>query len=230
MINWSPTSPLITGLKALRVREGVPSFDGWSIAELLRGERLAPSHFEDGASHRRTFDRDQPRVPAGHSDGGQWTRDGGSGASIDDPRVLSDATPDNDWIPGANYAAVGHHWVTREFYRKLPFSRETRKVFRDSTSGPLPWRVLDERWQREYRHQFDKAHQEYNVAIYEFLTVYMSDRGIRASQMTPDQAREALRAIHESTDPRIRRYNEMIRFMRRVYRLYRLRSGSRGGE
>jgi len=49
------------------------------------------------------FDRNQPRVPAGHSDGGQWTSAGG-GQSGSEPQTLSDATPDNDWKPGAQYA------------------------------------------------------------------------------------------------------------------------------
>jgi hypothetical protein len=43
------------------------------------------------------FDPNEPRVPAGNPDGGQWTRGGGDS--------LSDETPDNDWIPGAQYAA-----------------------------------------------------------------------------------------------------------------------------
>jgi hypothetical protein len=44
----------------------------------------------------------QPRVPAGRREGGQWTRlDGGAGIN----EVISDATPDNDWIPGSQYAA-----------------------------------------------------------------------------------------------------------------------------
>lgn len=40
---------------------------------------------------QRKFSPDQPRVPAGNPDGGQWT-DGGGG--INDPRVLSDADPE----------------------------------------------------------------------------------------------------------------------------------------
>jgi len=50
------------------------------------------------------FNPNEPRVPAGNPDGGQWTREGGSGGA-NDPRVLSDATPDNTWQPGAQYAA-----------------------------------------------------------------------------------------------------------------------------
>jgi CDI toxin RNase A-like protein len=68
----------------------------------------------------RKYRPDQPRVPAGNPDGGQWTGDGGGGritanigaqrptggggAGGDDPRVISDATPDNTWKPGARYA------------------------------------------------------------------------------------------------------------------------------
>jgi hypothetical protein len=44
----------------------------------------------------------QPRVPAGNPDGGQWTSGGGVGRH--DPRVISDATPDNNAVPGARYA------------------------------------------------------------------------------------------------------------------------------
>jgi len=59
---------------------------------------------------------DQPRVPAGNPDGGQWTIDAGSagggsstahkpaaGSRRNDPRVLSDATPD-PIRPGSQYA------------------------------------------------------------------------------------------------------------------------------
>ena len=46
------------------------------------------------------YSPDQPRVPSGNSDGGQWV-DGGGGGSGNDSRVLSDATPDDYWKPGA---------------------------------------------------------------------------------------------------------------------------------
>ena len=50
------------------------------------------------------YDPNEPRVPAGNPDGGQWTDDGGNSSSSDQ-RVLSDETPDNTWIAGAQYAA-----------------------------------------------------------------------------------------------------------------------------
>jgi hypothetical protein len=51
---------------------------------------------------QRKYSPNQPRVPAGSREGGQWTSGGGTGRN--DPRVISDATPDNNAIPGAQYA------------------------------------------------------------------------------------------------------------------------------
>lgn len=54
------------------------------------------------------FDPNQPRVPAGNPDGGQWTGSGsgggGSRRNPDEGRVISDATPDNLQRPGARLA------------------------------------------------------------------------------------------------------------------------------
>src|SRR2546430_992387 len=81
------------------------------LDRLLRGANnaaalrhaLAMIDIEDAhrlAAHRSHFNPDQPRVPAGHHDGGQWTR---AGSGENDPRVISDAPPDEDWKPGAQY-------------------------------------------------------------------------------------------------------------------------------
>ena len=50
------------------------------------------------------FNPSQPRVPRGNPGGGQWTSDGGTGGARNDPRILSDVSPDNDWQSGAQYA------------------------------------------------------------------------------------------------------------------------------
>lgn len=42
----------------------------------------------------RKYSPDQPRVPKGNPDGGQWTSDGRNRSGRQDPRVLSDVTPD----------------------------------------------------------------------------------------------------------------------------------------
>jgi hypothetical protein len=53
---------------------------------------------------KANFNPAQPRVPAGNPDGGEWTSTGG-GTGRNDPRIISDAMPDNFFKPGAQYAA-----------------------------------------------------------------------------------------------------------------------------
>jgi hypothetical protein len=85
------------------------------VERLLRGARDAAlfSHklalLGIEAKHRLAlyhshFNPNQPRVPAGHPDGGQWTSEGG-GKPGNEKRVMSDVAPDNDWQPDAQYAA-----------------------------------------------------------------------------------------------------------------------------
>jgi hypothetical protein len=79
----------------------------WKTHVLPDCEPLVAALLEGKAN----FNPSQPRVPKGEPEGGQWTDAGGSGGSdagsggINDPRVLSDAHPDNDWQPGARYAS-----------------------------------------------------------------------------------------------------------------------------
>jgi hypothetical protein len=49
----------------------------WSISELMHGRRIGEAPRPGlGSGHGPGYDRNQPRVPAGHSDGGQWTKMG----------------------------------------------------------------------------------------------------------------------------------------------------------
>jgi hypothetical protein len=136
----------------------------------------------------------------------------------DDPQVLSDATPDNDWVPGAQYVGVGHHHNPRAVFRKFALPPETRQVFEKATTGPLPFH----RW-----HEYDDLHRLYNNAVEELMNRFMQEHNVKAEQMTPDHARAVLKAIAESENPVIRAYRAMLQHMGR---LYRLRSGGRGSE
>src|SRR6516165_3310613 len=155
-----------------------------------------------------------PSNPAAvDSDAGAWTgsRDEDDSAS----QTLSDVTPDNEWIPGANYAAEGHHEFPRALYKRMP--PETQKVFDRATSGRL-YLGVDNR-----RHEFDRLHREYNEATGQLLQRFMGEQNIREpEQMTPNHARAVLKAIAESEDPRIRLYGE---FRKRLRLFYRLRTG-----
>lgn len=104
------------------------------IEELQRNVAAFCRRFEIERSELRRllkYNPDQPRVPAGSPQGGQWTGEGAAGASsaathsphngaevgsdngsppitpINDSRIISDATPENTWTPGAQYAAGG---------------------------------------------------------------------------------------------------------------------------
>ncbi|MGE0750270.1 MAG: hypothetical protein AB7K64_06730 [Variibacter sp.] len=158
------------------------------------------------AECKENFNPDQPRIPAGNPDGGQWTY--GDGAA-------SDATPTD--ISGARRLGSrphGHHFVSHSVYSKLPLRPETRKVFDEAKTGRLhgDW------------HGWDRDHQDYNLAVKEALEKFMADRRIQPEQMTPDQAHEFVNSVKRSSDLRIRRYNVRI-YMREI--MYWMRRGPR---
>jgi hypothetical protein len=137
-------------------------------------------------------------------------------------KILSDATPDNLWTPGADYAANGHHEFPQAHYKGMP--PETRKVFDEAKTGRLFLRSLDGR-----RHEFDVFHREYNAATGELLQRFMEESNIakRPDLLTPDHARAVLKLIAESEDPRIQTYRNFMR----LFRMFPwLRGGGRGIE
>lgn len=155
------------------------------------------------------------------------------GNAKDDPQVLADAIPDNDWIPGADYVADGHHWFPRANYKgkkvrvedgfdKLP--PETRKVFDKGITGRFLLHSLDGR-----RHVNDAFHRQYNEATKELLDEFMRENNIfgRPDLLTPDHAVRVLQAIADSEEPRIKMYRN---FIRQLMKLPALRSGARGSE
>ena len=138
--------------------------EGLTIAELMRG---AVKHNDASAPDGRGYDPNHP-------DGGQWTiKAKVSGGGINGPRLPPDATPDDDWIWGPDYAAVGHHYAARQAWQDLPLRPETRRVFEKAVSGPLPDKVWSRRGQRWLRHTYDQAHREYNRAVTELIRNYM---------------------------------------------------------
>jgi hypothetical protein len=93
---------------------------------------------------QRKYSPDQPRVPAGNSDGGQWTSEGGEGAGRG--QVLSDETPESI-IPGAQYAANA---TQRPYSVNLDAPRGTGHTQRDhvAKSDEQLIATLQEDWLR----------------------------------------------------------------------------------
>jgi HK97 family phage portal protein len=111
---WGGNLDLRTDLDAIEALS--PERDAlWTRLEkasfLSRDEKRAAVGYGAGdgsdAGLAQKYSPDQPRAPAGGSDGGQWVAEGGGGSGgsgTDDGRVISDANPDDAWKPGAQYA------------------------------------------------------------------------------------------------------------------------------
>jgi hypothetical protein len=139
---------------------------------------------------QKVFNPDQPRVPPGNPDGGQWTDSEASGGTSTDfsaARRLG-SKPD------------GHHFVPHSIYTKMPLSDEARKVFDEAKTGRL----------RAQRHGRSKDHDVYNDAIKQKLEEYLAARNIHPEAMTGDQAREFVGEVLRSRDPLIRDFNLKI--------------------
>lgn len=204
-----------------RARAIQERLEGLSIAELMRGPA---KHGELSGRAGHGYDPNQPRVPAGDPDGGQWTNKAKAGGErINDPRVLSDETPDKHWIVGGEDAA-GHHYDPKQQWKNLPLHPKTREVLDKAVSGPLDLQAYNPITRKISKHRWDKEHQEYNQAVGELFQMFLDglrSRGITVERMTPDHAREFIAAIHRSQDPRIYKYNAMIKFLRGMRMLRR---------
>ena len=196
--------------------------DGLTIAELMRGGVDAPKHEGGSSEHGRRFNPNQPRVAAGHPDGGQWTDKDGDDAEAHGRVVTPGLTPDNYWLPGAQYVGPGHHFPPRAAWQDWPLQPETRKVFNNAVSGPIPLRLFNPLTRDQtFYHHFDDMHRAYNIAVTRLMERYMRRHGITPEAMTPVQAHRIVEAIHASRDPRIRDYNEIVKLVARLFRMRR---------
>jgi hypothetical protein len=138
-------------------------------------------------------------------------------------QVSSDGKPVTDIDGSPYYEPSGHHAAPEGVYSKMNFPPETRKIFDQSTSGELPKdRVLVDDTGIPKGHYWDGPrgqHGQYNAAVKELMENFMRDRNITPETTTPDHARDILKEIRESEDPRIRDYTRMIRMLRQIFQL-----------
>jgi hypothetical protein len=208
------------GARALRIQS---ELEGLTIDELMRGGRRSTDERSNSAGHGgRGYDPNQPRAPAGHSDGGQWTDKDGDDAEAHGRVVAPGLTPHNYWLPGERYAGEGHHFPPRAVWQNWPLQPETRRVFNKAVSGPIPLRLFNPITQDQtFYHYFDDMHRAYNIAVTRLMERYMRRHGITPEAMTPIQAHRIVEAIHASRDPRIRDYNEIVKLVARLFRMRR---------
>jgi len=119
------------------------------------------------ALYERKYSPDQPRVPAGNREGGQWTDAGGGGGRA---RPAENTGPSRTIeLSAANRKrGHGHHYVASAEVRNRKISEEAAKVFKNAKSGPL----LDVR-----SNKWDQTHIAYNRAIGEALDDYLKKAG-----------------------------------------------------
>jgi hypothetical protein len=126
--DWNVRAEIIKAIRRLSVQEDEQrvrrrqadlaalrrDFEG--LAQALR-EAFRESASPVSRELRKTgYNPDEPRVPAGNSDGGEWTREGGGASSPGRLGVaLSEASPENIAEPDRQYAAneppagIGHN-------------------------------------------------------------------------------------------------------------------------
>jgi hypothetical protein len=68
-------------------------------------EAVKALHDACRALRKYGFNPNEPRVPAGHREGGQWTKEDRGAAPNASTAMLSDATRDNTWRPSPHYVA-----------------------------------------------------------------------------------------------------------------------------
>jgi hypothetical protein len=227
----------------------------WLRNDAHRWLRPDHARFEKPQQIEHKYNPDQPRVSAGNPNGGQWTSGSGAGLmllpfglQIGDQLLFEDFLGP-DWsfdyaeelqlaqlegILDAEgnpyYRPGGHHEMPRGIYGQWNLSDETRRVFERSTTGTIPRMLLrttpDGVPQGHFWSGRDGPHGQYNAAIKELGDAFLERNQIRPDQMTPDHARAILREVRESSDPRIRQFNDTMRLLRRLFPL----RGGRGTE
>lgn len=95
----------------------------------LAWERLMAAFMRGDFARKANFNPDQPRDELG-----RWTDTDGGGSGINDSRVISDATPDNAAVPGAQYAVnkprlpptLGHNNPPPDVPNERPLASQQR--------------------------------------------------------------------------------------------------------
>jgi hypothetical protein len=149
------------------------------------------------------YDPNQPRVPAGNADGGQWT--GGE--------AVGDEDDDQELLPENAQPAQGHHYEPKAVIKSFKdLSPEARDFFMKDVTGPL----------KAERHGNSIPHMRYNEAVDEHFKRFFKENNIQPSEMTRDQAKKLSNEIKNSRDQRIRDFNTRI-WMKEIIRLLRRR-------
>jgi hypothetical protein len=151
---------------------------------------------------------EQPRVPRGNPDGGEWTR-------------LAGDVPNGELPPQTRTQVRGHHYVPRSVYGRIAgLSDAAKQVFETATTGRLYY---------SGNNLWDIAHRIYRDAVYDQLKTFIAREKITPELMTGEQARQFLTEVEKSQDRRIGGFNRTIK-LREIIHSVRQRGLFRGQE
>ena len=175
-------------LRALRQKE----------AEECAAWRQAEEFYERYVANVAEWSPEQPRVPAGSSQGGQWAKGGGGGpgggetSASDQPPVgfASHSHPKRIVAQQVSSRSVGHHWN--------PVSAITDKSIRRYLSkDAVAYAAGSYSAATDPDHNFGTyggvRHREYNRVVKEELRTFIKDNQIK--KMTKDQMAEFIDLI-----------------------------------
>ncbi|MFC5067652.1 hypothetical protein [Flaviflagellibacter deserti] len=198
----------------------------------------------DALHGKANFDPNQPRVPRGNADGGQWTdtggRAGGTGGPLQTGRASSETPPNSGDQPPLRVTIEkepSRPWLDRFFEGEDELSIEDENFLLAAVGhhffpvGKFKKLPLSKAAKKIFRlattgafpgHGWSQAHKEYSDAVEELFKDFIRRRGIVMELMTTEEAEDFIREIQRSENPKIRDFNRRA-IMRRFMHMFRTR-------
>ncbi len=178
-----------------RFRDAGLRYLAWGPAHNRGNSRIDIEAWLARSDVERKYDPDQPRVPRGHPDGGQWTDGSGAGS---DGAAGNVAIPDDDAAGGSDGVETGEEPLTEEQQRLVEILDDAQRgqTSGGSESAPLVLAGGDERPPK-----FPRTKRELLAWIAAWLSEEIKRRGSFPGRNSPiwmdidDFAREAVRRI-----------------------------------
>ncbi|MSP50596.1 MAG: hypothetical protein EXQ95_14895 [Alphaproteobacteria bacterium] len=128
---------------ASRLHNAGARYLNWGPAHRRGNPPIDVEAWLDRLDWERKFDPDQPRVPRGHPDGGQWTADPAKTSTFDPDRRITEA----EWATTRAVVERVYEEVARAFDRDrnlLHLVGDFRPATGDPLLPPDPWNIPDE--------------------------------------------------------------------------------------
>ncbi len=198
------------GAKRFTSETTTPTTGATSIPEVTFNLRYPGQYFDKETKLHYNYFRTYAPSMGRYTQGDPIGLDGGL-----NPYVYVDGSPLLYTDP-FGLEPVGHHFVPQSLWRNEPLLPDTRRAFDRATTGPIPG-----------GHNYGDGHNKYNEAVRDMYEKWKTQNKIQCETMTPKQAEDFVRQVKQSTDPRIRDFNNRI-YQRIINGAFRRIPGGRG--